>query len=397
MDYKFTPEQLALQKEFEEYAVELMKDAPPGWGTSLEFQYSEIGWGFTKKVHKKLVDKGWLVRHWPKEYGGVNASIMEQLLFNMAMGYHRVPTGDAFGTGMIGPTLLAVGNEEQKHEHLPPIARADIYWCQGWSEPNAGSDLASLVTRGVRVGDEYIVNGQKTWTTNAHNADWIFMLVRTNPEEKRSRGLTFLLADMKSPGVTVRPLFGMNGEHFFNEVYFDDVHVPAKNRLGEENEGWRITRATMNFERSGIGAMAGARRGIDDLVAACKEIKQNGKTLADDPFVRHRLGQLMIEIDAGVALAYRVSWSQEKGDFLQSAHLASASKVYGTELSQRIANTACQIFGMFGQVAKSKWAVMDGRWQGDYQFIPGTNIYAGSSEIQRNIIATAGLGMPRTW
>jgi alkylation response protein AidB-like acyl-CoA dehydrogenase len=397
MDYKFTPEQLALQKEFSEYAVELMKDAPPGWGTSLEFQYSEIGWGFTKKVHKKLVDKGWLVRHWPKEYGGVNAPIVEQLLFNMAMGYHRVPTGDAFGTGMIGPTLLAVGNEEQKNEHLPPIARADIYWCQGWSEPNAGSDLASLVTRGVRAGDEYIVNGQKTWTTNAHNADWIFMLVRTNPEEKRSRGLTFLLADMKSPGVTVRPLFGMNGEHFFNEVYFDDVHVPAKNRLGEENEGWRITRATMNFERSGIGAMAGAQRGIDDLVAACKEIKQDGKTLADDPFVRHRLGQLVIEIEAGVALAYRVAWSQEKGDFLQSAHLASASKVYGTELSQRIANTACQIFGLFGQVAKSKWAVMDGRWQGDYQFIPGTNIYAGSSEIQRNIIATAGLGMPRTW
>ncbi|MFW6126502.1 MAG: acyl-CoA dehydrogenase family protein [Chloroflexota bacterium] len=397
MDYKFTPEQLELKRQFEEYAVELMKDAPPGWGTSLEFQYSEVGWEFTKKVHKKLAEKGWLVRHWPKEYGGVNAPIVEQLLFNMSMGYNRVPTGDAFGVGMIGPTLLAVGTEEQRQEHLPPIARAERYWCQGWSEPNAGSDLASLITRGVRQGDEYIVNGQKTWTTNAHNADWIFMLVRTNPEEKRSRGLTFLLADMKTPGITVRPLVGMNGEHFFNEVYFDDVHVPVKNRVGEENDGWRITRATMNFERSGIGAMAGARRSVDDLVKECKAFKVNGQSLADNPYVRHRLAQLLIEIEAGEALAYRVAWSQEKGDFLLSAHLASASKVYGTELSQRIASTACQIFGMYGQLAKSRWAPMDGRWQGDYQFVPGTNIYAGSSEIQRNIIATAGLGMPRTW
>jgi len=397
MDFEFTPEQLALKKEFEDYAIQLMKDAPPGWGTSLEFQYSEVGWDFTKKTHKKLADKGWLVRPWPKEYGGADAAIVEQLMFNMAMGYHRVPAADAFGIGMIGPTLLAVGNDDQKKEHLPPIARAEIYWCQGWSEPNAGSDLASLVTRAVVSGDEYIVNGQKTWTTNAHNADWVFMLARTNPEEKRSRGLTYLLADMKSPGVTVRPLLGMNGEHFFNEIYFDDVHVPIKNRLGEENQGWAITRATMNFERSGIGGLAGAQRSIDDLVEACKQIKWNGKTLAENPFVRHRLAQLMMEIEAGTALAYRVAWSQEKGDFLQSAHLASASKVYGTELAQRIANTACQIFGLYGQVAQSKWALMDGRWQGDYQFIPGTNIYAGSSEVQRNIIATAGLGMPRTW
>ncbi|MDY6918063.1 MAG: acyl-CoA dehydrogenase family protein [Chloroflexota bacterium] len=397
MDFEFTPEQEALGKEFEEYAVELMKDAPAGWGTSLEFQYSEVGWEFTRKTQKKLAEKGWLVRPWPKEYGGADAPIVEQLIYNQVMAYHRVPSADAFGIGMIGPTLLAAGSEEQKKEHLPPIARAERYWCQGWSEPNAGSDLASLVTRGVRVEDEYVVNGQKTWTTNGHNADWCFMLVRTNPEEKRSRGLTYLLVDMKTPGVTVRPLLGMNGEHFFNEVYFDDVHVPVKNRVGEENQGWAITRATMNFERSGIGGMSGAKRAIEDLVAECKTVKWDNKTLADSQFVRHRLAQLLIEIEAGTALAFRVAWSQEKGDFLQSAHLASASKVFGTELNQRIANVACQIFGLYGQVAKSRWAVMDGRWQGDYQFVPGTNIYAGSSEIQRNIISTAGLGMPRTW
>jgi len=397
MDFEFTPEQQALRKQFAEYAKELMKDAPPGWGTSLEFQYSDEGWDFTSSTHKKLAQKGWLVRPWPKEYGGVDSPIIEQLIYHEVMGYNRVPDGDIFGVGMIGPTLLAIGSEEQRQEHLPPIARADIYWCQGWSEPNSGSDLASLVTRAVRTGDEYVVNGQKTWTSNAHHADWIFMLARTNPEEKRSRGLTYLLVDMKTPGITVRPLLSMEGSHLFNEVYFDDVHVPVKNRVGEENDGWRVTRATMNFERSGVGSIAGARRSLNDLIEMCKETKRNGESLADDPFVRHRLAQIAIDIEAGHALAYRIAWSQQKGEFIAAAHLASGAKVYGTELSQRIASTACQMFGLYSQVASGRLSVMDGRWQSGYQTSPGNNILAGSSEVQRNIIATVGLGMPRTW
>ena len=397
MDFEFTPEQQALRKEFEEYAKELMKDAPPGWGTSLEFQYSDEGWDFTSSTHKKLAKKGWLVRPWPKEYGGVDSPIIEQLIYHEVMGYNRVPDGDISGVGMIGPTLLAIGSEEQKKEHLPPIARADIYWCQGWSEPNSGSDLASLVTRAVRAGDEYVVNGQKTWTSNAHHADWCFMLARTNPEEKRSRGLTYLLVDMKTPGITVRPLVSMEGSHLFNEVYFDDVHVPVKNRVGEENDGWRVTRATMNFERSGVGSIAGARRSLDDLIEACRATKRNGESLADDPFVRHRLAQLAIEVEAGHALAYRIAWAQQKGEFIAAAHLASGAKVFGTELSQKIANTACQMFGLYSQVASGRLSVMDGRWQSNYQTSPGNNILAGSSEVQRNIIATVGLGMPRTW
>jgi len=397
MDFKYTPEQQAMRKEFEAYAIELMKDVPAGWGTSLEFMYSSEGWDFTRATHRKLAKKGWLVRPWPKEYGGMDAPIIEQLVYHEVMGYHRVPDSDIFGIGMIGPTLLAIGSEEQKKEHLPPIARAEKYWCQGWSEPNAGSDLASLVTRAVRVGDEYIVNGQKTWTSNAHNADWCFMLARTNPEEKRSRGLTYLLVDMKSHGVTVRPLLGMDGSHLFNEVYFDDVHVPVRNRVGAENEGWAVTRATMNFERSGVGSIAGARRSLDDIIALCKEIKKNGKTLAEDPFVRHWLAQLAIEIEAGHALAYRIAWAQQKGEFIAAAHLASGAKVFGTELSQRIASTACQIFGLHSQIARGKYSIMDGRWQSGYQTAPGSNILAGTSEVQRNIVATVGLGMPRTW
>ena len=397
MDFKLTPEQQALRKEFEEYAEELMKDAPPGWETSMEFQYSNEGWEFTKRTHKRLAEKGWLVRHWPKEYGGMNAPIVEQLIYSEAMGYHRVPAGDIISVGMIGPTLLAIGSDEQKQEHLPPIARAEIYWCQGWSEPNAGSDLASLTTRAVKVGDKYVVNGQKTWTSNAHHADWCFMLARTNPEEKRSRGLSFLLVDMKTPGITIRPLHSMERSHLFNEVYFDDVHVPVENRVGEENDGWRVTRATMNFERSNANSFAGVRRSLDDLIAACREIEWNGKTLADNPLIRHRLAQLSMEVDAGRALAHRIAWSQQKGEFLQAAHLASASKVYASELSQRFSSTACQVFGLYSQVAYSRWAIMAGRWQSAYQRALGANIAAGSSEIQRNIVANAGLGLPRTW
>ncbi|MDY6907128.1 MAG: acyl-CoA dehydrogenase family protein [Chloroflexota bacterium] len=397
MDFKFTPEQEALRKEFEAFAKELMKDAPPGWGTALESQYSDEGWGFTRSCHRKVAERGWLVRPWPKEYGGMETSIIDQFLFQEVMGYYRVPAGDIFGVGMIGPTLLAVGSEEQKKEHLPPIARAEIYWCQGWSEPNAGSDLASLTTKAVHDGDEYVVNGQKIWTSNAHHADWMFMIVRTNPEEKRSRGLTYLLVDMKTPGITIRPLLSMEQSHLFNEVFFDDVRVPVKNRVGEENDGWGVTRATMNFERSGVGSIAGAQRSLDDLIEECQKTKVDGKTLAQNPFVRHGLAQLYIEIEAGRALAYRVAWSQEKGEFIAAAQLASASKVYGTELAQRMADFACQTFGLYSQVSHDKYAVMGGRWQSGYQTAPGSNILAGSSEIQRNIIATVGLGLPRTW
>jgi alkylation response protein AidB-like acyl-CoA dehydrogenase len=173
--------------------------------------------------------------------------------------------------------------------------------------------------------------------------------------------------------------------------------VPVKNRVGEENDGWRVTRATMNFERSGANSFAGVRRGLDDLIAACREIEWNGKTMADNHLIRHRLAQLSIEIEAGRALAYRIAWSQEKGEFLQAAHLASASKVYASELSQRLDCIACQVCGLYGQVANSRWAVMAGRWPTSYQRTPGINIAAGSSEIQRNIVANAGLGLPRTW
>jgi alkylation response protein AidB-like acyl-CoA dehydrogenase len=401
MDFTLTPEQLAFKKEAEDYFKELMKDAPPGWIGGLEDVLSEEHLSWVRSIHKKLVEKGWLVLPWPKEYGGQDAPVITQLIFNESFGYHRVPSPDVFGVGMLGPTLLSVGNEEQKKEHLPPIARAERYWCQGWSEPNAGSDLAALVTKAVRDGDDYVLNGQKTWTSGAHLADWCFLLVRTDPEARRSRGLSFLVMDMKTPGVTVRPLLSVDGTHIYNEVYLDDVRVPIKNRVGEENQGWAITRMTMNFERSGVGGFAAQRRDLEQLVEFCKETKRKGKSLAEDPIIRSRLAQLAIEIEAGRSMAYRIAWIQEtKGITAMAspefAALASASKVYGSELGQRLTYTANQIMGLYGQFRRgSKWAPFSGKWDHGYELACGMNIAAGSSEIQRLIIAWS-LGLPKT-
>jgi alkylation response protein AidB-like acyl-CoA dehydrogenase len=397
MDFRLTPEQETLKKEFDEFFRKEMKNAPPGWVSGMESLFSEEGFTFHRQIAKKLIEKGWLVRHWPKEYGGQDAPIIEQLLFSEAMGYHRAVGVDPWGIYLLAPTLLAVGSEEQKREHLPPMARAERFWCQGWSEPNAGSDLASLTTRAVRDGDDYIINGQKTWTSGAQYADWMFMLARTNPEEKRSRGLSYFLLDLKTPGITLRPIYGMDGSYMFNEVYFDDVRVPSRNRVGEENEGWVITRATMNFERSNVGMMVGAKRDLEELVEFCKETRWNGKTLAENPFVRHGLAQLAIEIEVGRAMSYRIAWLQEKGGLIAAAAAASAAKVYGSELAQRFAYTGSQILGLYGQVKKgSKWAPLMGKFEHLYQFFPGMNIGGGSSEIQRNLIAWVGLGLPRT-
>ena len=299
-----------------------------------------------------------------------------------------------WGVGMVAPTLLMSGTEEQKQQHLPPIANGVIQWCQGWSEPNAGSDLASLTTRAVRDGDEYVINGQKVWTTGAHRANWCFMLARTDPEQPRHRGLSFFLVDMKTPGITLRSIPNMANGHTFNELFFDDVRVPKRNMVGEENRGWYVSLITMNFERSGVAAFASLRRTIEELVQFCHQTKRDGQPLAKDPFVRHRLAQLFIENEVGHAMSRRVAWLQHKGEM--AAAEASAAKVYGSELAQRLTYTACQILGLYSQVkAGSKWAPFGGAFEATYQACPGMNIAAGSSEIMRNIIALRGLELPR--
>ena len=396
MDFRLTPEQEALQKEFENFFEAEMKKVPEGWVWGLEGLFSDEGWPFNKYMAKRLAEKGWLVRPWPKEYGGYNAPIIEQLIFSDVIGYSCAPGVDPLGVGMIGPTLLAVGTEEQKKEHLPPIAKGERFWCQGWSEPNAGSDLASLTTKAVKDGDDWIINGQKCWNTGANRADWCFTLARTNPEEKRSKGITFFILDMKTPGVTVKPIEGMDGSKHFNEIYFDDVRVPSRNIIGQVHQGWGVTQATMNFERSSVGVISGVRRALVELVQYCKETTLKGQPLIKNPFVRHRLAQLAIDIETGRAMSYRCGWLQEKGDMLGAASASCAAKVFSTELWQRAAFTGIEIMGLYGTVKKgSNWAALKGQFENLSQITPGYKLGGGTSEIMRNIIAWIGLGLPR--
>jgi alkylation response protein AidB-like acyl-CoA dehydrogenase len=223
------------------------------------------------------------------------------------------------------------------------------------------------------------------------------MLARTNPEEKRSKGISFFLVDMKSPGITVRPVVAMEGSSHFNEVYFDNVRVPARNMVSKENEGWAVTRATMNFERSSVGVISGVKRTLIELVNFCKEAKWNGKTMGENPFVRHKIAQLAIEIEVGHAMAYRVGWLQEKGGLMAAAAAACAAKAYSTELWQRAAFTGYEIMGLYGQVKKgSKWAPLWGQFESLCQQTIGYKLGGGSSEIMRSTIAWLGLGLPRT-
>jgi len=396
LDFSLTPEQEALKKEFDNFFREEMKKAPP-LGAENIYDNDE-GWDFHRYLARRLGEKGWISRPWPRAYGGLEASILEQLLFNEAKAYHRAPGIDIQGVCMLAPTLLASGNEEQKQQHLPPIAKGEIMWCQGWSEPNAGSDLASLKTRAVRNGDHYIINGQKTWTSGAHRAQWCFMLARTDPEQPRHRGLSFFLVDMSSPGINLRPVKAMNGTHMFNEMYFDDVKVPKENMVGDENRGWYVSLMTMNFERSSIGFMAEAKRNLEELIQFCKETERNGKRLAEQPLVRHLLAQLTIDIEVGLALSYNVAWLQQKGEafMIPAAVTACTGKVYGSELGQRLAYAGARILGLYGQVkAGSKWAPLKGKFESSYQECISINIGGGTSEIQRNVIAMRGLELPR--
>ena len=346
-------------------------------------------------MKKKLAEKGWLSRAWPKEYGGQDAPLIEQLIFNEVHALHRAPGVDNFGIGMFAPTIMVGGTEEQKKRLLPPIARGEVQYCQGWSEPDAGSDLANLRTTAVREGDYYVVNGQKTWTTGAHRADHMFLLARTDPNSTRSRGLSIFNVKMDLPGIEIRPILYMDKGHVTNDVYFKDVKIAASELVGKENEGWGLTRETMNFERSGVSGFVSGKRSIEELIAYAKSTTRDGKLLSENPIVREKIAKLYIGHEVGHTIAYRINWEQAKGGLVFAASLASESKVFGSELSQKLANVTTEIMGLYGQVEHSKWSPLGGNAHTHYQFCVAANIFAGSSEVQRNLIAWVGLGLPR--
>jgi len=387
MDFRFSEEEEAFRKEVQEFLAR--EWTLPEWDPD-----KAEDWEAARDFERKLVTRGWLTMAWPKQYGGLEVSHMKQLIFRDEMSYAGAPIVDGQGISMVGPCVMVHGTDEQKERFLPPIAKGEVVWSQGFSEPNAGSDLASLQCRAVRDGDDYIVNGQKTWTTAATRSDWIHVLVRTDPDAPKHRGISYLLVDMKSPGITTQPIVNMSGFAGFHETYFEDVRVPVANLLGEENRGWYAAMTTLSFERSSIGFASGARRTLQELAQYCRETKRGGCPLIDDPRVRRKLATLAVEIEVARFISYNVAWLQSKGQV--PIYESSVAKTYTTELRQRIANAGLQILGLYGQLDESsKWAPLHGRLKYQYLWTVGETIYAGSNEIQRNIIAQRGLGLPR--
>jgi len=336
---------------------------------------------------RKLAERGWVAPAWPKEYGGDGLGVMEQFIMNEEFAEHRVPPVGGMGVMMVGPTLIVHGNEQQKKEHISRILSGETRWCQGFSEPEAGSDLASLQTRAVRDGDDFIINGQKIWTSGAQRADWMFMLARTDPEAPKHKGITYFLVDMKSPGIEVRPLTDLSNREMFNEVFFEDVRVPAANVVGELNRGWYIGTTTLDFERSSIGSAVGLRHQVDALARYAVSREGGGER-----FLRWELADRYVEAHVARLMSYRVVTMQAKG--LIPNYEASMTKLYASELTQRIANTGVKLLGLYGQLRGEK-APLRGRHGTAYLRTLSSTIAGGTSEIQRSIIAIRGLGLPR--
>jgi 3-oxocholest-4-en-26-oyl-CoA dehydrogenase alpha subunit len=286
------------------------------------------------------------------------------------------------------------GTDEQKAAYLPPIAKAEVLWCQGFSEPGAGSDLASLQTRATRDGDDYVINGQKIWTSEGHLADWMILLARTDQEAPKHKGISYFLVDLKTPGISMLPLVNLMDTHAFNQVYFDNVRVPKENLVGEENRGWYVATTTLDFERSGINRVIWALRQYHELVDFVRERAESGEAWANAPAVRHQLADLRIAFEIGRLLCYRVAWQQNAGKVPN--YESSMAKMYGSELNRRFGSEAVNILGLAGQLEPgSRWAPLQGRLERSFLAGFSYTIAGGTSEIQRNIIAQRGLGLPR--
>ena len=350
--------------------------------------------------HRILAKQGWVAPGWPVEYGGPGWSATQRHIFEEECARAGTPAILPFGVNMVAPVLMAFGNEEQKAHYLPRILSCEDWWCQGYSEPGSGSDLASLKTRAERQGDHYIVNGQKTWTTLAQHADMIFCLVRTDPDARKQEGISFLLIDMKTPGITVRPIIMLDEDHEVNEVFFDNVKVPVSNLIGAENKGWTYAKYLLGHERTNIAAVGRAKRELQFLKRVAGKQQKRGQSLLADPVFAHKIAALEIEIMALEITVLRVI-SQDSG---KPGPEASLLKIKGTEIQQRLSELMMEAAGPYGLPFDP--AFLQGETEhsiaGDDDAAPlasyyfnyrKTSIYGGSNEIQKNIISQMILGL----
>ena len=351
-----------------------------------------FGRGWQRKLH----DGGWAGLTWPREFGGRGAGVLESMIYGQEYARAQGPNliHLAVGTSLVGPTLIQHGTDAQKARFLEPILKGQEVWCQGFSEPGAGSDLAALRTRGELEGDEIVVTGQKIWTSFAQHAQWCILVIRTNPEMQRHKGLTFVLVDMTSPGITIRPLVEMTGEAWFNEVFFDEVRVPVENVVGEIDRGWDVVMTTLGVERGSASAHEGLNIQFRRLVDLARRTPRGDGTAAEDPVIRQKLAQFASELMILKMTGYRNA--SRLARLGQPGPEGSILKIFWSELDQRIKDTALEILGAGGLVpAGDAAAVDDGIWQHELLWSRAATIYAGTSEIQRNIVAQRALGLPR--
>ena len=390
MDFRFTPDEVTFREEVRAF---LRQELPADWEGA--GAYGEEGGESTRelgrRVTQKLVERKWLAMAWPKEYGGLDAPHMQQLIYNEEMAYHGSPGGGGMGVAWVGPAIMLYGTEQQKQQYLPPITSGEEIWCTLYSEPGAGSDLAAIQTSAVQDGDDFVINGQKIWTTGAQRSTWGWMAARTDPEAPKHKGLSTFVVPMDAPGITIRPLINMAGQSGFSEVFFDNVRIPKENLVGELNRGWYQVAVALDFERSGIQAYAGGRRSLERLI---EFVQEQPEVLRRNPQIRLRLADRAVELAAGTYIAYRIPWMQSQG--IIPNYEASISKLYGSELGQRLALTGIQLMGTYGSLEPgSKWAPLKGQLERAYLGAVAGTIAAGTSEVQRSIIATRGLGLPR--
>ena len=389
VSFRDTPDEAAFRREVDAFIKErlppeLRGRMPYGEDRGPDVLAAEERWTAA------LRERGWLAAHWPTEYGGAGLSVTEQFLFNEEMARNRVFTMYSVGINQVGPTIMFHGSEEQKRAFLPKILSGEHVWCQGFSEPEAGSDLASLQTRASRDGDAYVVNGQKIWTSYAHLADWMILLARTDPEAPKHKGISYFLLDMKSPGITVRSLVNMGGQADFNEVFFDNVRLPKENLVGEENRGWYIATTTLDIERSAVATAVNQILRIQDLAALAKELASPARVKTS---MRHELAERRIEAEIGQMLSYVVISEQKRG--MVPNRESATAKLYTSELEQRISNTAVKLLGLPALVLDGPAAIEQGAHGRHYMTTVASTIGGGTSEIMRGVIALRGLGLPR--
>ena len=389
MQFGWSQEEEAFRREIQDF---LKQELPEGWGQGDE-EDGRID--FEKGFAKKLGAKSWLTCAWPEEYGGKGWSIIQQMIFNEELAWVKAPLGLVnCGVNLAGPSIMVHGTEEQRKKYLPGISRGEDIWCQLFSEPNAGSDLPSLQTKAEDKGDYYLVNGQKTWTTQGHHAKYAIMLARTDQNAPKHKGISYFLLDLSLPGVTRRPIINMADVHHFNEFFFDDVEVPKTALVGEENRGWYVGTTTLNFERSGLRASVPAMQLMQELLQFAKEGHESHSPIKGNPALRHKIADMTIQLHVSRLLAYRTGWMQASGQ-IPSAE-SSIGRLFGAELTQRLVQLGMEIMGHWGEPThESGINALRGKVQKLYRGQRAITIGAGTSEIQRNTIAMRGLGLPR--